>query len=87
MFRPTLVIISCLKFFVKTAVFPFCGSNIRCIVPIYAFVYSMVPGALPVVLCLDYDSMVPGGSSCCGVYLDDDSMVPGGSSCCVVCLG
>jgi hypothetical protein len=30
MFRPTLVIIRCLKLLVKTAVLPFCDSNIRC---------------------------------------------------------
>jgi hypothetical protein len=33
MFRPTLVIIRCLKLLVKTAVLLFCGSDIRCVVP------------------------------------------------------
>jgi hypothetical protein len=32
MFRATLVIIGCLKLLVESSVFPFCDSNIQCVV-------------------------------------------------------
>jgi hypothetical protein len=50
MFRPTLVIIRCLKLFVETAVLPFCDSNIGCVVLMYLLVLVVSSCC---VVCLD----------------------------------
>jgi hypothetical protein len=83
MFRPTPVIIRCLKLLVETAVFPFCDSNIRCVVPSTRYsICNLYYYLLLVFLHIECVNVPDGYLLCTSTYF----MVLGVSHCCAVCL-